>query len=197
MRTPIYAFLSVAAVAGGILAACSSPPASTGLSQDNQTGADPTTTPSTGGANTPASTPAAAPAAPAAPAADSSTADGGPVVAPDASVPAPDAAPPQQDCSATTTYDSCGQCCDSNTAGGNKVADDAWTACICMTPGVCAQACGGTLCAGQDPSGQCQQCLDSFKAQQCDDAANTACQASPACQADDQCFQQSGCDQKQ
>ena len=197
MRTPSYAFLSVVVVAAGILAnaACSSQPSSTGLAQDDQTGTDPTTTPSTG-ANVPASSPA--PAAPAAPAADPSTADSGIVDTADAGIDAADAAPPpvQQDCSATTSYDACGQCCDANNPPGYQVDDDAYTACICTTPGVCAQACGNSLCAGQDPSGSCQQCLSSFKAQQCDDVADNACEASPACAASEQCFQQSNCDQK-
>jgi hypothetical protein len=194
MRSPTYAFLSVVIVAGGVLAnACSSQPASTGLSQDDQTATDPTTATLPGSSNT--STPA--PAASSAPVADPSTADSG-VVDPDAGVPVADAAPPpvQQDCSVTTSYDACGQCCDANNPPGYQVADDAYTACICQTPGVCAQACGGSLCAGQNPSGQCQQCMNSQKAWQCDDAAGMACQASPACTASDQCFEQSGCDQK-
>jgi hypothetical protein len=196
MRSTTYALLSVVIATAGILVnACSSPAASTGLSQDDQTATGPTNTPTgTGATNT--STPA--PAATAAPVAPPAT-DGG-VVDPDAGVPAADAAlppPVQQDCSATTTYDACGQCCDANHPPGYKVAEDAFNACICTTPGVCAQACGASLCAGQDPSGQCQQCLHSNKAQQCDDAAGMACQASPACTASEQCFQQSACDQKQ
>jgi hypothetical protein len=199
MRSTTYALLSVLIATGGILAnACSSQPASSGLSQDDQTATDPTSatnTPSGTGA-TSSSTPA--PAATAADAAPPPATDGG-VVDPDAGIPAADAAlppPVQQDCSATTSYDACGQCCDANNPPGYQVAEDAFTACICTMPGVCAQACGGSLCAGQDPSGQCQQCLNSNKAQQCEDAADTACQASPACAASEQCFQQSSCDQK-
>jgi hypothetical protein len=189
MRTLPYALLSVAIVAGGILAnACSSQPASSALTEDDQTEApDP---PVAGGSKTTTTTSPP-------PATDT---DAGTVVDPDAGVPAPDAdvpPPVQADCSATTSYDACGQCCDANNPPGYKIADDAYLACVCQTPGVCAQACGGSLCAGgQDPSPSCEQCLGSHAAAQCEDAANAACDANPACVASNQCFDTSNCEQK-
>lgn len=192
MRTLPYALLSVIVISGSILAvACSAPAPGSGLSTDDQTSSDggtsklPSSSPSSNNTSTPApsaSTPTTDP-------------DGGTVV------PAPDGGvtpPVQTDCSATTDWNSCNQCCDANSGGGFKVADDAFVACICQAPGVCAQACGSSFCAagGGNPSPQCDSCLGSQKALQCENAAGQACQGSPACQAADQCAQQSNCDQK-
>jgi hypothetical protein len=107
--------------------------------------------------------------------------------------------PVQTACSTTTSFDACAQCCDTNNPPGYEVADDAYFACLCQTPGACAQACATTLCAAggpQDPSASCEQCLDSQAAAQCDDAAEAACQASAACQAANLCFATSNCEQK-
>jgi hypothetical protein len=178
-------------VAGGILAnACSSAPANSALGEDDQTEGD---------ASAPVSNVKPRPSTPSQDPAPADT-DSGTVVDPDGGLaPAPDAAVPpgpQADCSATTSYDACDQCCDTNNPPGYKIANDAFMACICQAPGVCAQACGGSFCAGQEPSSKCEQCLGSQAAGQCEDTAAAACDANPACTASNQCFQTSGCEQK-
>jgi hypothetical protein len=192
MRTLPSALLSVVVISGGILAnACSAPAPGTGLSTGDQTA---TPAPSSGklpSSGSSSSSPAPAPSA----STPTDPNSGAPVPATDGGVTPP---PTQADCSATADFNACNQCCDSNSGGGLKVADDAYLACICQTPGVCAQACATSLCGagGGNPSPQCESCLGSQKAFQCEDAAGSACQGSPACQAAQQCMQQSNCQQK-
>lgn len=190
MQTVPYALLSVVVISAGILVNACAPAPSTGLSTDNQTAMP---APSSSG-KLPSSGSTSAPA-PSASAPTSDPSNGAPAPSSDGGVTPP---PVQADCSATADFNACNQCCDSNSGGGLKVADDAFLGCICQTPGVCAQACATSLCgaAGGNPSQACATCLNSQQAAQCDSAAGTACQGSPACQAAQQCLQQSTCDQK-
>lgn len=196
MRTRSYLLVSVITVVAAAFAngACSSPTPALATGDDDQTGANPTT-PSTPAGNSTPSAPSD-PSTPPAPAVDASApppvVDSG--VLPDGSVP-----PVQTDCSTTTTADTCYQCCDGNSPPGTQIAEDAWMACICTAPGVCAQQCGSTLCSpgGADPNSSCQRCLDSNAASQCDNVAQTACNANPSCMVADQCAQTNNCDNKQ
>ncbi len=106
-----------------------------------------------------------------------------------------DPAPTGGACSAEQTADACFQCCDTKNPGGLDVDGQAFGECACESPGVCAQACGSTYCAGQEPNQACINCLQN--ATQCETAAETACNASAACKAAVACIEQSGCDQKQ
>lgn len=86
----------------------------------------------------------------------------------------------------------CFDCCDAAHPGGWEVAAKAFDDCVCQQ--VCAQACGSSYCAGGDPSAACVQCLDD--AQQCEQAADAACQGNANCAAADACAQASACDTK-
>lgn len=105
-----------------------------------------------------------------------------------------DPAPTGGACSNEQTADACFQCCDTKNPGGLDVDGQAFGQCACETPGVCAQACGSSYCAGQEPTQACVTCLQN--ATQCETAAETACNANAACKAALTCIQQSGCEQK-
>ncbi len=106
-----------------------------------------------------------------------------------------DPAPTGGACSGEATADACFQCCDTKNPGGLDVDGQAFGECACETPGVCAQACGSSYCAGQQPTQACATCLQN--ATQCETAAETACNANAACKAAIACIESSGCDQKQ
>lgn len=106
-----------------------------------------------------------------------------------------DPAPTGGACSAEATADACFDCCDTKNPGGLEVDGQAFGQCACESPGVCAQACGSSYCAGNQPTQACSTCLQN--ATQCETAAETACNANAACKAAIACIQQSGCAQKQ
>lgn len=106
-----------------------------------------------------------------------------------------DPAPTGGACSGEATADACFECCDTKNPGGLDVDGQAFGECACETPGVCAQACGSSYCAGNEPTQACITCLQN--ATQCETAAETACNANAACKAAIACIESSGCDQKQ
>lgn len=124
------------------------------------------------------------PADPAAPAAPANPAAPG--------TPAPGAGTGQ--CSAQASSDACFQCCDQASPGGFEVDAQAFGQCACESPGVCAQACAGSFCAGSQATPACQQCLAT--ATQCNTTAEAACNASASCKGVFSCVDSSGCEQK-
>lgn len=97
-------------------------------------------------------------------------------------------------CSAQTTFDTCAQCCDQAFPGGFDVDAQAFGQCACEAPGVCAQACAGSFCAGGQATPACEQCLAS--ATQCQQVAETTCNANASCAGAFTCFDSSGCEAK-
>lgn len=104
-------------------------------------------------------------------------------------------APTNGQCSASTTFDACFQCCDQAFPGGFEVDAQAFGKCACEAPGVCAQACAGSFCAGGQATPACEQCLNT--ATQCNTAAETACNANASCKGVFTCVDTSGCETKQ
>ena len=93
------------------------------------------------------------------------------------------------DCSSTSTYDSCLQCCDAPTGGQLSIANATFAGCACTDD--CASACGGNYCQGDDASSSCDSCLNNI----CEPQADAQC-TSAACMAGLQCLQTSACDSK-
>ncbi|MBX3262238.1 MAG: hypothetical protein KIS78_05400 [Labilithrix sp.] len=130
---------------------------------------------------------------------DDGSSSGGSSSGGDTSAPAADAAPndpaPGGTCSAAQGVEACYACCDAKNPDGMAVYEDAWLACACA-PGVCATACAQSACAAtpSEPADgdACDTCL--AQADQCDDQAEAACEASPACLAGFQCALDSGCE---
>lgn len=85
-----------------------------------------------------------------------------------------DQVPPAGQCaSAGATRSRCVACCLGAQLGGAQPGANganAFTACACNSPGVCASACGMSYCTGKQPSATCNTCLEG-KALQCEDAA--------------------------
>ena len=103
-------------------------------------------------------------------------------------------APANGQCSAQTTFDTCMQCCDQAFPGGFEVDANAFGQCACESPGVCAQACAGSFCAGAAPTAACEQCLAG--ATQCNTQAETTCNANASCKGVFTCLDTSGCEAK-
>jgi hypothetical protein len=97
-------------------------------------------------------------------------------------------------CSASASFDACLQCCDQAAPGGFDFESNAFGQCACGSPGVCAQACAGTFCAGGQATAACEQCLTA--ATQCNTAAEAACNANASCTAAFTCYDASGCELK-
>lgn len=110
----------------------------------------------------------------------------------DAGSPTPTTPTTPNACAAEPDIWACFDCCDAAHPGGWEVAAKAFDDCVCQT--VCAAACGSSYCAGNEPSGACIQCLDT--AQQCDDAATTACNADASCSGASTCAAASQCEMK-
>lgn len=174
---------------GLMAAACSAPPAG-GLGTDEQDQTD-----DDNGGRLPTSSTSSTEPKPGttndAPANTQTPPSSTPAPTPDASAP-PVTPPPPDQCNATADWMSCIDCCDQANPGGFEVDGQAWDDCICQT--ACAQECGGSYCNGGDPSFACEQCMQN--AQQCDQAADTACQANAACAAAIACIQSSQCESK-
>lgn len=97
-------------------------------------------------------------------------------------------------CAAQPTFDTCAQCCDQAFPGGFDLDSQAFGQCACEAPGVCAQACAGSFCAGGQATPACEQCLAT--ATQCQIVAETTCNANASCAGAFTCFDSSGCDAK-
>ena len=186
-----YSMLGILALVGGVTAvACSAPPAgSIGSDDQDQTAGDDKKLP----------TSSSSPTNPAPSQNNAPSNDTSPSPSPTPPAPTPDGgttpvtpSPADQQCAASQDMFACFDCCDAAHPGGWEAADQAWGTCVCTQ--VCAQACGNNFCAGGQPSAACEQCLDN--AQQCDDAANTACAADPNCAAADACSQAAACESK-
>jgi hypothetical protein len=169
-----------------VVAACSAPPAGTLGSNDQDQTAD-------GDEKLPASSTSATD-----PAKSSNPAPNTPIPSSD-SVPAagPEGGasttpPTAGSCSSSADWMSCVDCCGQQNPGGFEVDGQAWNDCICQT--ACASACGANYCNGGDPSAACEQCMQN--APQCDQAAETACQANASCAAAIACVQNSQCEAK-
>lgn len=104
-------------------------------------------------------------------------------------------APGTGQCAASAGAEQCFQCCDAAFPGGLDVDAQAYGQCVCEAPGVCAQQCATSYCAGQQPTAACEQCLNA--ATQCEQAAETACNANANCKGAFTCIESSGCEQKQ
>jgi len=98
-------------------------------------------------------------------------------------------------CGAENSWDACMSCCTSNNQSAFKAAADAFDACACQNPGVCQAQCANSLCAGQQPSQACDQCLQANGAQ-CGQVADTACAADATCKAAMDCEMAAKCDDK-
>jgi hypothetical protein len=103
-------------------------------------------------------------------------------------------APTNGQCAAATSFDACFGCCDQAFPGGFEVDAQAFGQCACESPGVCAQACAGSFCAGGQATPACEQCLAT--ATQCNTAAETACNANASCKGVFTCVDSSGCEAK-
>lgn len=103
-------------------------------------------------------------------------------------------APGTGQCSAQASFDACFQCCDQAFPGGFEVDAQAFGQCACESPGVCAQACATSFCAGGQATPACEQCLAA--ATQCNTVAETACNANASCQGVFSCVDSSGCEAK-
>lgn len=97
-------------------------------------------------------------------------------------------------CAGQQTFDTCAQCCDQAFPGGFDVDSQAFGQCACESPGVCAQACAGSFCAGGQATPACEQCLST--AAQCQQIAETTCNANASCAGAFTCFDSSGCQAK-
>jgi hypothetical protein len=183
MRLPARSFTAFAAVSVALATACSAAPDPTGDqlgggagTEDDETAApaQKKSTTSTSPTNPPVTNPTD-PAAPADPA-------------------NPNPPVPAGNCGAEQSFDACFECCIKTDPAGFQVGDDAFTQCACAAPGICKAACGADFCNGQQPSQACITCLDS--AEQCNQAADTACKGNAGCQAVEACITSSGCDAK-
>ena len=97
-------------------------------------------------------------------------------------------------CAAQQTFDTCAQCCDQAFPGGFDIDSQAFGQCACEAPGTCAQACAGSFCAGGQATPACEQCL--ANATQCQQIAETTCNANASCAGAFTCFDSSGCEAK-
>jgi hypothetical protein len=186
-----------AVVAGCMAVACSAAPeGSIGGGQDNQTAGDKNKLPAqstsptnpTNGTNANPSNPSnPSNPTPSDPTNPTPATDGGTTPTP---TPTPTGDP--QVCAASADFQGCFDCCDQQNAGGFDVDAQAWNTCACQA-NVCGAACGNNFCAGQDPSAACEQCLGSDTTLQCDQQAETACQASAACSGAMTCIETAKC----
>jgi hypothetical protein len=103
-------------------------------------------------------------------------------------------APTNGQCAAQQTFDTCMQCCDTAFPGGFEVDAQAFGQCACVSPGVCAQACAGSFCAGGQATAACEQCL--VTATQCETVAEQTCNANASCSGVFTCLDSSGCEAK-
>jgi len=93
----------------------------------------------------------------------------------------------------------CGECCSTKSPGAAKIANDAFDACLCQTPGACKTECAESFCGGaagadKEPTEACWTCIDSNGVgDACDVKADTACDGDAACKALDACHA-SACD---
>ena len=99
-------------------------------------------------------------------------------------------------CQAMSTAGQCDNCCWGLHQTGFQVWQNAFDACVCVTPGTCRSKCQNSWCAGQDPSpgGSCDTCLNG--ATQCVQTADATCKNDPDCAAYLACYYGSGCDTK-
>lgn len=103
-------------------------------------------------------------------------------------------APGTGQCAGQQTFDTCMQCCDQAAPGGFDIDAQAFGQCVCESPGTCAAACGGSYCAGGQPTPACEQCLEA--AVQCSTQAETVCNSNASCAAAFSCYDSSGCEAK-
>jgi len=99
-------------------------------------------------------------------------------------------------CAAQTTGSACLSCCVGTAQSAYDLANNAFGMCVCQTPGTCAAQCAASFCNGQAQTAgdACDTCLNG--ATQCQQQANTACNANPTCAAVTQCIQQASCTTK-
>jgi hypothetical protein len=81
--------------------------------------------------------------------------------------------------------DACFDCCFKGV--DTTAMDNAYQTCMCGATGACKTECGNNACTGGQPSAACNTCAQSAKAQVCDDAAQTACDADTGCKAASAC----------
>lgn len=80
---------------------------------------------------------------------------------------------PSGTCGAAANKWACVGCCLAPKVGGTTggaAGANAFGACVCQSPGVCATDCKTTFCAGKQASAACDSCMNN-KAMQCEDAA--------------------------
>ena len=103
------------------------------------------------------------------------------------------------ECGKKTTSQECGDCCSAKSPDADKIAVDAFTSCLCQTPGACKTECAESLCSAgagekKEPTEACYTCLDTNGVgDACDANANTACEGDANCKALDACYA-SACD---
>jgi hypothetical protein len=104
---------------------------------------------------------------------------------------------PTNACAMSAGKSACYQCCETANPAALSFLDNEWGKCACEVPGVCANACANSYCAGLpvQQGSSCDSCLAANN-QSCSTQAESKCNADATCKKLFQCDQDSSCTTK-